>query len=139
MQTLLDVSKGLHFTPVKHTSLVYHVQQPAMPRIPNVGDNLIPSNPCQIPVGAYFLKTVQTSEGDSIPSGRMEITSVMPPVFPAHSGISPTHELAIHAASGFSNTSRISFHAIGNPTDMPPISHHCFCPLFQLQCHTSTK
>jgi hypothetical protein len=48
--------------------------------------------------GACFPETVHTSEGNSISSGRMEITSGIPPVLHAHSGISPKRELAIQGA-----------------------------------------
>jgi hypothetical protein len=48
--------------------------------------------------GACFPETVHTYEGNSISSGRMEITSGIPPVLHAHSGISPKRELAIQEA-----------------------------------------
>jgi len=120
------VSNGLHSPPVKQ---YYPVQQPTIPRIHNVGDHLVTSNPCLINGGACFPETVHTSEGNSISSGRMEITSGMPPVLHAHSGISPKRELAIQGASGFSNNSRFSF-SIGNPADMPTTVMDVSAPSF---------
>ena len=79
--------------------------------------------------GACFPETVHTSEGNSISSGRMEITSGIPPVLHAHSGISPKRELAIQGASGFSNNSRFSF-SIGNPADMPTTVMDVSAPSF---------
>ena len=90
-----DLAWTKHSPPVKQ---YYLVQQPTIPKIHNVGDHLVTSNPRLINGGACFLETVHTSEGDSISSGRMEITSGIPPVLHAHSGISPKRELAIQEA-----------------------------------------
>ena len=110
-----------------------------IPRIHNVGDRSVTSNPCLINGGACFPETVHTSEGNSISSGRMEITSGIPPVLHAHSGISPKRELAIQGASGFSNNSRFSF-SIGNPADMPTTVMDVSAPSFNSnEAHPQSK
>lgn len=124
------ISNGLHSAPMKHMPTVYPVQQPAIPRIHTAGDNLGTTNACLINGGACFSETVHTSEGNSISSGRMDITSGMPPVLHSHSGISPKRELPIQGGSGFSNNSRFSFSAIGNPTDMPSTAMDVSVPSF---------
>lgn len=125
------VSNGLHSPSVKHRPIFYPVQQPAIPSIHNVGDNLVTSNPCLINGGACFPDTVHTSEGNSISSGKMEITSGMQPVLHAHSGISSKHELTLQGVPGFSNHVRYSFSAIGNHTDMPTTVMDVSVPSFQ--------
>lgn len=114
------ISNGLHSSPMKHTPIVYHAQQPAIPmqRIHNMGCNLVPSNPSLVNGGACLPNTVQSSDDNSISSsGRMEISSSVPPVLHGHSGISPGNELAIQSGPGFSNNARFSYSGVGNSTD----------------------
>ena len=67
----------LFYATVKHMPAAYPLQQPAIPRIHNVGDSLVTTNACLINGGACFSETVHTFESISISNGRMDITSGM--------------------------------------------------------------
>ncbi|KAH9296341.1 hypothetical protein KI387_039929, partial [Taxus chinensis] len=115
------ISNGLLSSSMKHLPIGYHVQQPAIPtqRIHNIGCNLVPSNPSLVNGGACLPNAVQPSDENSISSsGRMEISTSVPPVLHGHSGMSPGNELAIQSASGFLNNARFSYSAVGNIADM---------------------
>ncbi|XP_057828147.1 uncharacterized protein LOC131039413 isoform X4 [Cryptomeria japonica] len=104
---------------VKHTPIGYHSQQPviSMQRIHNMGCNLVPSNPSLVNGGACLPNTVQSSDDNSISSGRMEISSGVPPMLHGHPGIPPGNDLAIQPGPGFSNNARFSYSGVSNSTD----------------------
>ncbi|GLJ49560.1 hypothetical protein SUGI_1051160 [Cryptomeria japonica] len=113
------ISNGVHSSPMKHTPIGYHSQQPviSMQRIHNMGCNLVPSNPSLVNGGACLPNTVQSSDDNSISSGRMEISSGVPPMLHGHPGIPPGNDLAIQPGPGFSNNARFSYSGVSNSTD----------------------